>query len=1843
MSGATAATVAKGSALGSFGALGPFIENRGQLGDQDVRLYAQGRGVSVLFRAGGVDVLAPSVPAPGGTPAPPAASIGTTCISLRFLGCAPVAPAGEGPMGCTVSHFLGADPSRWVGGAPAFSGVVYRGLYEGVDVRFRFKDGALKYDIEAVAGADVGWVRFAYEGAEGVVVDAATGDLLVRTPIGTLRDARPVAFQPPGSASGVPCDYRLLGGCAFGFSLPPSCAPGEPLVIDPGIEVSTLLGGSANDDYMNVAMGPDGDVYLLGRTLSVDLPVTGGAFMGAPAGDYDVFLARIAPDLATLRFLTYFGGSGDDGPVALGVAPDGAVYVLGGTESQDLPIPAGPSLHRTALGDMDIFLARFSGDGSELLGCTYFGGSAYDGGRSLLIDAQGDVLVGGWTLSSDLGTTAGALQRTKMGGADTYEVLVARISGDLGSLINCTYLGGSGDDHGALLRAGKGGQLVVAGRTRSPDFPTTADALCRSRPSGGELYDAFVTVLDPSLGQILHSTYLGWSGEERFQTMLVAGDGSVVVAGDTNSTDLPLSGDPLAEVQRGGTDVFLAQMDANLTRLDYLALLGGEGDDSAGEAHWGPQEGTLYLAGATGSRNMTWTRGAFDYRERGGKDLFLTEVDLAAHRVTYSTFMGGADEESWVWYMMEVDAAGRPVIAAATMSDDFPVTPGAAWPTRSGGWDGALLRLDPSPCGAPPAPANLTATGTDGAVHLAWDPLPFDGCRFDYVVHAGASEDPNASSLMATVDWGSPTCTVSPLVNGRTYHFWVTAISSAGEGPLSDMATAVPMRPPSMPLLLRAETGSRAVTVRWSPPMDTGGSDVVAYRVYRGDAPGDLVLHDTVGNVTSYEDLEANVTCGRQYVYAVSAVNARGEGPPSDTEAVVPMGPPSAPRGLRVEEGDVTVSLRWEAPANDGGLPVLGYRVLVWDAATGPPVRTVGGVTQLAYDDAGLSNGRHYWYQVVAYTAFGEGDPTARLSASPYTFPSAPRNLKATPGNRQITLSWSPPLSDGGRPVLGYMLHFGESPDALVSTTDMGNATTRVLSGLNNGDTYYLSLTAYTVAAGEGPGTVPVSARPMGLPSSVEGLVASSTAEGLLLSWLPPADTGGSRALTYKVLRGPLGGGPVALATTDLTSHLDRTAVPGETYLYRVVAENEQGQGPGAVVQVEAHGLPGEVRDLHAAGGDRAVSLTWSPSASTGGVPVTDYIVSRGLTASLLNEVARVRGTNFTDVGLANGGLYYYTVVANNSVGAGSASAPASATPLGPPGPPLSLGYAVQAGHVVLTWQPPSGYGIVPATGYEVLRGRERAGLEVVASLGANASSYKDTTAQRGGTYYYTVRAISRLGAGTEAPALKVSVKNAPNMLLLVVGLVVAVAVAGGAVQAWRRSRAAARAIVPSTTGEQVVVDVSGASAGPVEAVAAEGPTYIVEEVLLLYRDGALIADRAREDSGGRDMELLSGLLIAIQSLIQDGMDREGALQGIKHGDNEILIAAGIHASLAAVIYGRPDGTIGERLEETMRWIETAYAGVIEDWDGDPAAFEGAGALIAPLLESTASLTRQDVAGVMAPKEVSVLSSVDFHRGYVRLKVAAVNYAPDAILDATIDVRYDPDMLRLERVEPFVLRLRGDRVTLGNVRPGERKTVAFLFDPQICQSTQIDGGLSYYDPKGGTHRVEMKRRQAEVVCPIFFTKEHANTAMLRRLIKDLLTATDMRVLSYPAGLPSRELLSVGKAVMGLQGVQLVREFMEEGPPLEAEVWYYGETKVKGYQIVIRFGVVEGKHALELFAASTAMEPVTGLLAELRRELVRALGERFEGNFEPERDESVQAELGRRPLMLERDVGDGPGP
>ncbi len=205
-----------------------------------------------------------------------------------------------------VNYLVGSEHHR---NLSTYRELAYRNVWPGVDLVFRGQGGTLKYELRVQAGADLSRIGLAYGGADGVSVGKG-GNLLIQTPLGTLRDSRPRSYQRIGGKH-VPVDSRYAvksGGNAYGFALGSSYDPRHPLVIDPGIEYSTFLGGSAADRGNGIVVDGAGSAYVTGSASSLNFPTTAGAFDTTHNGSGDVLVTKLNAAGSALDYSTYIGG-----------------------------------------------------------------------------------------------------------------------------------------------------------------------------------------------------------------------------------------------------------------------------------------------------------------------------------------------------------------------------------------------------------------------------------------------------------------------------------------------------------------------------------------------------------------------------------------------------------------------------------------------------------------------------------------------------------------------------------------------------------------------------------------------------------------------------------------------------------------------------------------------------------------------------------------------------------------------------------------------------------------------------------------------------------------------------------------------------------------------------------------------------------------------------------------------------------------------------------------------------------------------------------------------------------------------------------------------------------------------------------------------------------------------------------------------------------------------------------------------------------------------------------------------------------------------------------------------
>jgi hypothetical protein len=190
---------------------------------------------------------------------------------------------------------------------------------------------------------------------------------------------------------------------------------------------ATYLGGRDSDYNVRIAVDAAGRAHVAGLTRSADFP-TVNAFQTTLGGRVDAFVTTLNETGTGFVYSTFVGGTDDEsdwfyGP-GIAVWSSGESVISGTTKSFDFPTRNALQAARAG-GVTDAFVTKFDASGGVEFS-TYLGGTGYDSGRRVAIDATGAVIVAGVTSSTDF-PTQGALQATNAGGEDAF---IARIEAD---------------------------------------------------------------------------------------------------------------------------------------------------------------------------------------------------------------------------------------------------------------------------------------------------------------------------------------------------------------------------------------------------------------------------------------------------------------------------------------------------------------------------------------------------------------------------------------------------------------------------------------------------------------------------------------------------------------------------------------------------------------------------------------------------------------------------------------------------------------------------------------------------------------------------------------------------------------------------------------------------------------------------------------------------------------------------------------------------------------------------------------------------------------------------------------------------------------------------------------------------------------------------------------------------------------------------------------------------------------------------------------------------------------------------------------------------------------------
>ena len=294
----------------------------------------------------------------------------------------------------------------------------------------------------------------------------------------------------------------------------------------------------------STAIDKDGNIFVAGGTKD-GLKITEDAYQKKYNGDSggrtggDIFLMKLSPE-GELIYSTYIGGTQDEYYCnQITIDEDGSVYVGFTTDSKDLPV-ADNAYQKSNKGENDHYIIKFSND-CKYLSSTYLGGSKSDHWTRLAVNNNILYLIG-CTKSEDFPTTAGVFQNeyniwTAPDSLKRWmekDITITALSLNLDEVFHSTYFGGNNYEAINSFSFDKKGMLILAGSTKSDDFPTSE--ICYDESYNGD-YDGFLTIINPSFTEIKYSTFIGGKASDQIKSIASFNSKNIILVGSTKSLD----------------------------------------------------------------------------------------------------------------------------------------------------------------------------------------------------------------------------------------------------------------------------------------------------------------------------------------------------------------------------------------------------------------------------------------------------------------------------------------------------------------------------------------------------------------------------------------------------------------------------------------------------------------------------------------------------------------------------------------------------------------------------------------------------------------------------------------------------------------------------------------------------------------------------------------------------------------------------------------------------------------------------------------------------------------------------------------------------------------------------------------------------------------------------------------------------------------------------------------------------------------------------------------------------------------------------------------------------------
>jgi gliding motility-associated-like protein len=523
---------------------------------------------------------------------------------VHFEGCNLNSTIGKQETGTDYENFfLGSDQSKWKGNVPNYHRIFLRDLYNNVDYEAVTAINGIKYNFHVKPGADVSRIKMRYEGVDKPVLDKGT--LRLKLSVNEVMEYKPFSYQMiNGKIKEVRCAY-ILQENVLTFSFPDGYDKSQILVIDPVLVFAAQSGSPADNFGMTATFDPQGNLYSGGTVFDVGYPTTTGAWSSTYNGPY------------------YDGNS-------------------------------------------DVFITKYSANGTALIYSTYLGGQYSETVNSMIVDINNNLCFFGVTSSSNFPMLTNSYDNTFNGGQFIYfyyngqrfvngtDIYVCKLNSTGSSVLASTFLGGSGND----------------GLNHTDTYPLTFTAAA-TPPSTG-----FITIAQPAYDSLLFNYGDQCRGEIQLDAM-----NNIYIASSTRSSNFPTA-NGFDNTLGGKQDGVIAKLNSNLSSLLYSSYIGG----SSVDACYGiivQSNFEAYITGGTCSNNMPNISGGYQNSYQGGRgDGFILRVNAAGNGVLNGTYFGtsGYDQSYFIQsdkyqniYIYGQSLGNVPIVVATNASTVFNV------------------------------------------------------------------------------------------------------------------------------------------------------------------------------------------------------------------------------------------------------------------------------------------------------------------------------------------------------------------------------------------------------------------------------------------------------------------------------------------------------------------------------------------------------------------------------------------------------------------------------------------------------------------------------------------------------------------------------------------------------------------------------------------------------------------------------------------------------------------------------------------------------------------------------------------------------------------------------------------------------------------------------------------------------------------------------------------------------------------------------------------------------------------------------------------------------------------